>query len=82
MDGFGEFICYNYSAMYIRINKQKNKDGSIRQYVQICRTYRVGNKVRQETLCNLGRLENLTEDGSIDTMIDGLAKDLKSLKSR
>lgn len=60
--------------MYIRINKQKNKDGSIRQYVQICRTYRVENKVRQETLCNLGRLENLLGDGSIDTMIDGLAK--------
>ena len=67
-------MCYNISVMYFRINKQKNKDGSIRQYVQICRTYRVENKVRQETLCNLGRLENLTEDGSIDTMIEGLAK--------
>ena len=60
--------------MYIRINKQKNKDGSLRQYVQLCRTFRVDKKVRQETLCTLGRLEDLEESGSIDTIIEGLAK--------
>ncbi len=60
--------------MYIRVNKQKNKDGSIRQYLQICRTFRVEQKVRQETLCNLGRLEDLLEDGSVDNIIEGLAK--------
>lgn len=59
-------ICYTISAMYIRINKQKNKNGSVRQYLQICRTFRVDNKVRQQTLCNLGRLEHLLENGSVD----------------
>ncbi|WP_430732329.1 IS1634 family transposase, partial [Aeribacillus pallidus] len=60
--------------MYIRINKQKNKNGSVRQYLQICRTFRVDNKVRQQTLCNLGRLEHLLENGSVDNLIEGLAK--------
>ncbi|MDR9794075.1 IS1634 family transposase, partial [Aeribacillus pallidus] len=60
--------------MYIRINKQKNKNGSVRQYLQICRTFRVDNKVRQQTLCNLGRLEHLLENGSVDNIIEGLAK--------
>ena len=67
-------ICYTISAMYIRINKQKNKNGSVRQYLQICRTFRVDNKVRQQTLCNLGRLEHLLENGSVDNKIEGLAK--------
>lgn len=67
-------LCYNTSVMFIRVNKQKNKNGTIRQYLQLCRTYRVDQKVRQQTLCNLGRVEKLTEDGSIDTMIEGLAK--------
>jgi transposase len=60
--------------MFIRVNKQKNKDGSIRQYLQICRTFRVEKKVRQQTLFTLGRLEDLLEDGSVDTIIEGLAK--------
>jgi len=50
------------------INKQKNKNGSVRQYLQICRTFRVDNKVRQQTLCNLGRLEHLLENGSVDNI--------------
>jgi len=60
--------------MYIRINKQKNKNGSVRQYLQICRTFRVDNKVQQQTLCNLGMLEHLLENGSVDHIIEGLVK--------
>ncbi|GAX88401.1 IS1634 family transposase [Effusibacillus lacus] len=59
--------------MFIRINKQKNKDGSIRQYLQLCQTFRVDQKVRQQTLLTLGRLEDL-QQGSLDTLIEGLAK--------
>ena len=60
--------------MYFRVNTQKNKDGSVRKYLLLSRTYRVDGKVRQETLCNLGRLEQLTEGGSVDSLIEGLAK--------
>lgn len=60
--------------MYIRVNKQKNKDGSLRQYMQVCQTFRTGKKVRQQTLCTLGRVEELQNNGSIDTIIEGLAK--------
>jgi transposase len=60
--------------MYIRVNKQKNKDGSLRQYLQLCQTFRVEKKVRQQTLFTLGRVEDLLENGSIDTIIEGLAK--------
>lgn len=60
--------------MYIKVNKQKNKDGSLRQYIQVARSFRVNKKqVRQETLCTLGRLEDLQE-GDLDTLIEGLAK--------
>lgn len=61
--------------MFIRVNKQTNKDGSLRQYLQICHTVRVDKKtVRQKTLCTLGRLEDLLGNGSVDSIIEGLAK--------
>ena len=74
-------IVFNYgdcmvsiTTMYIKVNKQKNKDGSLRQYIQVARSFRVNKKkVRQETLSTLGRLEDLQE-GDLDTLIEGLAK--------
>jgi len=59
--------------MYIRTKKFKNKDGSTRTYLQIVEGVRVGNKVRQKVICNLGRLEQLKE-GELDNLIEKLAQ--------
>ncbi|GAW92783.1 transposase [Calderihabitans maritimus] len=59
--------------MYIRTKVFKNKDGSTRTYLYIVRGRRVNGKVRQEIVANLGRLEELQENG-LDQLIEGLAR--------
>lgn len=59
--------------MYVRTKTFKNKDGSTRTYLYIVRGRRVNGKVRQEIVANLGRLEQLQENG-LDQLIEGLAK--------
>ena len=60
--------------MFVRTKTFKNKDGSIREYLFICETRREGDKVRQITLANLGRLDNINTQRTIDNLIDSLAK--------
>jgi hypothetical protein len=49
--------------MFIRGINKKNKGGKkIYTYYRLARTYKVGNKVRQETVINLGKLEGLTKE--------------------
>ena len=60
--------------MFIRTKTFKNKNGSTREYLFICETRREGNKVRQSTLVNLGRLDSLHIQKTIDQLIEGLAK--------
>ena len=60
--------------MFVRTKTFKNKDGSIREYLFICETRREGNKVRQITLANLGRLDSIDTQRTIDNLIDSLAK--------
>jgi hypothetical protein len=69
--------------MYIRTKTFKNKNGSTRTYLQIVKGVRVGNKVRQKVICNLGRLEQLKE-GELDNLIEKLAQfsDKKWIKSQ
>ena len=59
--------------MYTRTKIFKNKDGTTRTYLQIVQTRRIGNKVRQKVIANLGRLEELQE-GSLDRLIEGLTR--------
>jgi len=59
--------------MYTRTKTFQNKDGSTRTYLQIVQTRRIGNKVRQKVIANLGRLEELQE-GSLDRLIEGLTR--------
>jgi len=59
--------------MYTRTKTFQNKDGTTRTYLQIVQTRRIGNKVRQKVIANLGRLEELQE-GSLDRLIEGLTR--------
>lgn len=69
--------------MYIRKTTNKNKDGTVRTYVQIVQGYRENGKVRQKVIANLGRLEKLQE-GEIDNLLEHLSKFSKEtwIKSR
>jgi hypothetical protein len=44
--------------MFIREQKIKNKNGSVRTYLQICESARVDGKPRPVVLMNLGRIDN------------------------
>ena len=49
--------------MFIRGINKKNKDGSkVYTYYRLSHTYKVGRKVRQQTIINLGKLEGLPKD--------------------
>ena len=47
--------------MYYRIKSYTNKDGSKRHYLYLVETRRSGGRVRQVTLANLGRVDQITQ---------------------
>ena len=59
--------------MYARAKTCKNKDGSLRVYVQIVEGFRDQKKCRQRVIANLGRLDRL-QSGCLDKLIESLAK--------
>jgi len=59
--------------MFARVKILKNKDGSVRQYLQIVENRREDGKTKQKVLCTLGRLEEL-QNGQLDRLIDSLVK--------
>ena len=59
--------------MFIRTKARKNKDGTIREYLQIVENERVNGKVRQRVIGTLGRVDQL-KDGQLDSLIDGLCR--------
>ena len=44
------------------------------QYLQLVQNHREGTHVRQQVLCTLGRLDQLTESGAIDSLLHSLAR--------
>jgi transposase len=60
--------------MYIRIKKQKNRDGESREYLCIAETHRENGKVRQKTVANLGRVDELNQKGFLERMALKLAE--------
>ena len=60
--------------MHANILKIKKPDGKVYRYVQIGYTYRVGHQVKRKTIANLGRLDDLLENGSLDALITSLQK--------
>ncbi len=59
--------------MFVRVKRRQNKDGTVREYLQIVENKRIDGKIRQRVLCTLGRLDQLRE-GQLDRLIDSLAK--------
>jgi transposase len=60
--------------MFIRLLVCRNKDGTTRSYLHLLRSKRVNGKTRQELVCSLGRLDVMLSDGSLDRLIEGLAR--------
>jgi hypothetical protein len=60
--------------MYTRVVKSRNKDGSIRQYLQLVEGYRKDGRVHQKLICSVGRLDILRANGGLDRLISSLAK--------
>lgn len=58
--------------MFGRIIKQRNKDGTLRQYFLICKNVRQGNRIKQITLANLGRLDEHGNLANADGLIEKL----------
>ena len=55
--------------MYIRELKQKNKDGTIRTYLQIIESYRKNGKVKQRIVANLGRKDSEITEKKIEQVM-------------
>lgn len=60
--------------MFIREKTFRNKDGSMRTYLQLVETAREGDRVRQRVLANLGRLDELREGGQLERLVEGLGR--------
>ena len=60
--------------MFIRQFVRRNKDGSARVYLYLCRNYVSGGKERQELVAKLGRMDILQESGALDRLIASLAR--------
>ena len=59
--------------MFVRTKVFRNKDGSTRIYLQLVTSERVGDRVRQRVVANLGRLDEL-QAGALDRLIEHLAR--------
>lgn len=60
--------------MYTRVMKQKNKDGSLREYLCILESYRENGKPKQRMIANLGRVGTEVTPEKIDTLMQHLEK--------
>ena len=60
--------------MFVRKYLSRRADGSVATYLLIARTYRQGEKVYQQQICRLGRLDELQASGQLDRLIQGLAR--------
>ena len=60
--------------MFIRHFIRRNKDGSARVYLYLCRNYMFGGKERQELVAKLGRMDILQESGALDRLIASLSR--------
>jgi hypothetical protein len=54
--------------MFIREQKIRNKNGSVRTYLQICESVRLGGKPRPIVLMNLGRIDNKEGKGRVENL--------------
>lgn len=59
--------------MFVR-KKRSVRNGLEYEYLQIVRSFREGQKVRQEVIATLGRADKLLASGEIDGLLRSLAK--------
>ena len=59
--------------MFVR-KKRSVRNGAEYEYLQIVRSMREGQKVRQEVIATLGRADKLLASGEIDGLLRSLAK--------
>lgn len=57
--------------MFIRVKRSGTREAP-RQYLQLVRSVREGEHIRQQVLATLGRLETLQQSGQIDALIESL----------
>jgi hypothetical protein len=62
-------VSHDIDGMFIRQFIRRNKDGSARIYLYLCRNYMAGGKERQELIAKLGRIDVLQESGAVDRLI-------------
>jgi transposase len=60
------------AGLYFLIKRQKSKEGKVREYLCVAKSERQGAKVKQRTLANLGRLDQLKESGNLERLADKL----------
>ncbi len=60
--------------MFVRKYVSRRADGTVDTYLGLAYTYRQGDKVYQQRLCRLGKLDELQAGGQLDRLIQGLAQ--------
>src|SRR5665811_229161 len=65
--------------MFVR-NKRSVGRGGVYEYLQIVRSYREGDKVRQQIIGTLGRRDHLVASGELDGLLRSLAKFSEKLR--
>jgi hypothetical protein len=65
--------------MFVRI-KRSVQNGRTYEYLQVVRSQRVGKKVRQKVVANLGRRDRLLASGRLEGLIGSLAKFSEKLR--
>jgi hypothetical protein len=59
--------------MFVRVKRSVQSSGTY-EYLQIVESVREGERVRQRVIANLGRRDRLVADGSVDGLLQSLAK--------
>ena len=59
--------------MFVRLKRSVQSSGTY-EYLQIVESVREGHHVRQRVVCNLGRRDRLVAEGSVDSLMQSLAK--------
>jgi len=65
--------CDDRRDVFARIKRSRH-NGKDYEYVQIVESFRDGTKVRQRVVANLGRYDRLISDGSLDGLLQSLAR--------
>lgn len=60
--------------MFVRINQQRNKDGSVRQYLQVIEAIRVNGKPRQRVIATIGRWDLPEGRARVDAVLEALSQ--------